>query len=197
MDLDKIKNSWNELDISASTNENAIKNIMKSNAKTTLYRLITTETFLFFIIIPLLSVPYIVDYFLDGVYILPLFIKTAYILFCLTGLFWQGYKRRLLKQIDIANVGILDNRRFFLKYKLCIKYEIIVGTIFALLLYVAFVYSWKERMTDYIFEVYCWTNVVLCILILLLGIFLYKKVYYKQIKKIESSLNEINNIIQE
>lgn len=197
MDLDKIKNSWNKLDIPLSTDECAVMDIIKGKATTALMRLIATETLLLFIIIPCLSVPFLIDWILEGVYTLPFPIKAAYILFCMAALFWQAYKRILLKRIDIANVGILDNRKLFLKYKLCIKYEIIVGTILGSLLYFSIVYSWKGKMTDYQFELYCWINVILCTLTILICVLFYKRVYYKHIKKIESSLLEIDNMEKE
>lgn len=194
MDLDKIQKSWAKIDIPISIDVNSVKEIISGKVRTALDRLIMTETIFLFIIIPLLGVPFIIDYLLKEIYTIPSFIKLGYLVFCVTGFFWQVYKRQLLKRIDIANVGIMNNRRYFLKYKLCIKYEIIVGTSFGLVLFISIVYSWKGIMTDYQFELYCLINIALCILIVLQGAYLYRRIYYKRIKEIESSLDEIDNI---
>ena len=197
MDLDKIKESWNRPDIPVHTDEGKIRDIIRSKAKTALDRLVATETWLLFVVAPLIFVPSILDYFFGQLYTFPFLIKSAYIIFCVIGLFWQMYKRKLLKKIDIVNTGIVTCRKYFLKYKLCIKSEVIAGVIIFLVLYSAFVYSWKEIMTPYRFEVYCWLNAVFVLVMLILLLYTYKKLYYKQIRKIETSLNEIEEIEKE
>lgn len=197
MDLDKIKESWNKPDIPVHTDEGKIRNIIHGKAKTALDRLVATETLLLFVAVPLIFVPSILDYFFGQLYTFPFFIKSAYIIFCVIGIFWQMYKRRLLKKIDIANTGIVSCHKYFLKYKLCIKSEIIAGSIIFLVLYTAFIYSWKEIMTPHLFQLYCWFNVVFVLVMLALLFYTYKKLYYKQIRKIEASLNEIGDMEKE
>ncbi|HCO67804.1 MAG TPA: hypothetical protein DIT04_08645 [Dysgonomonas sp.] len=197
MDLDRLQKSWNQIKLSSLATEDDIRNMISSKVKTTVDRLIRTETIFLLAIFPLIAVPFIVDWLLKGVYVLPFPIKAAYIFLCMISLFWQDYKRRLLKQIDMVNRSILDNRKLFLQYRLRIKYELIFGTIFVLIMYSAIVYSWKEIMTPYQFQVYCLVNLLLFAVIALTGVYMYRKIYYKQIRKIESAFYEIDILEKE
>lgn len=197
MDLDKMKKMWNNPDTPVYTDEGRIRDIIHSKVKTALERLITTETLLLVLVIFLIPMPFVFDYFLGELYTFPFFLKVTYIVFCIAGIFWQLYKRQILKKTDIVNTGIVACRKCFLKYRLCLKFEIIVGIVFFLLFYSAFVYGWKEIMTPYLFKMYCWFNTAFGLVILALMLYTYKKLYYKQIRKIEASLDEIEDMEKE
>lgn len=192
-----MKKMWNNPDTPVYTDEGRIRDIIHSKVKTALERLITTETLFLFLVIPLIPMLFVLDYFLGGLYTFPIFIKLTYAAFCAAGIVWQIYKRRLLKKADIVNTGIVACRKCFLKYRLCLKFEIIVGIVFFLVLHTAFVYSWREIMTPHLFGIYCWFNVALVLVMLALIFYIYKRVYYKQIRKIEASLDEIEDMEKE
>jgi len=197
MDLDNIKSSWNKPESVSATDLSMVKKIINGKAKTALERLITVETVLLILLLPLSIFIFIIDYLLHGIYEVSWFIKAGYVGFFLLGIFCQYYKRSLLKRVDIAHDNLTTCLKYILRYRLCIKIEIIIGTIFFFLLYIPFMYGWKDVMTEYQFEIYSRVNGVFIIFLMLLSFLFYKKVYYKQIKKIESAMKEIEQMENE
>jgi len=194
MDLDKIKREWNESGSCPMTDETTVKGIIRGKAKTALERLMSIETIGLYIMLPLIFVCFIIEYIMKNIYVFPVLLKTAYILFCIVGFFWQLYKCSLLKKTDIIHDNNVSCRHHFLKYRLCVKYEIIFGILAFIILYGFFIYGWKDILTENQFGIYCRFSIVVGVCLLLLTLYLYRRLYYKQIIKIEAALRDINNI---
>jgi uncharacterized membrane protein YagU involved in acid resistance len=112
-------------------------------------------------------------------------------------LFWQIYKYRFLKRIDLANMGVLDISDKMTTYKKYLLMEFIAGVIwaviFALMCY--FLVFHKADILRYgedsgISIVY----IAIMIILPLIGAGLvYKFMYLSNIKKLEESIKEIED----
>lgn len=193
MDLDKIKQSWNSINIESLPEENKIQNIIQRNAKTAIDRFYLIEKIGLIAIFPLIFAPCLSGYlpFLD----FPVIAKWIYVLFCILGLLWQGYKVSLLHRILKDNT--IQSLKRILKYRLCLKFEILAGTLFAFLFTASLLYGWKDKILDSKWLFICITCILFWIIVIALIYFVYRKLFYKQIKEIEQSLQKIKNIEKE
>ncbi len=191
MDLDKIKKNWNNLDSTSLTDNRRVQDIIHSKAKTTLLHLINTEIAFLLLIVLVSPLPVILDNVLPMRLQFPVSTKWIYILFCLSGIIWQGYKLYLLNKIDIIKNGILLCTKYILKYRQYLNLEIWAGSIFILFICGSLLYTWKSVLSVNGFIILCAINAGLWILISFCLYYIYKKGYYTRIKEIENSLREI------
>lgn len=194
MDLDNIKKTWSEHNTTPVLCEDKIHNIINQRAKTALDRLISFEVFGCLLLLPLLFVPYLhAQVFPKMPY--PVFTKYFYIISCIIGFFWQLYKYRLLRSINISHASIVSCSKNISKYRLYISIEAILGTLLVFVFIFSFAYSYIDILSDeeqklkfYIF------NIILFVVVCIILLFYYKLVYYKRIKHIEASLKEVREM---
>lgn len=190
MDLDNIKKAWNENNAIPALCEDKIHTIINKRAKTALDKLIYFEIFGCLILLPLLFVPYLHSIAFPKMPY-PVFTKYFFITSCVIGFFWQIYKYRLLKKIDISHTDIINCSKYISEYKLYISREMILGVLFVLILIFSFAYSYIDILPgDQNKLKFCIFNAILFILVCSILLFYYKLAYYKRIKHIEASLKE-------
>lgn len=190
MDLDNIKKAWNEDKIIPPISKDKIYCIINKRAKTALEKLLIFEILGSILLLPLLFVPYFHSIVFPTMPY-PVFTKYLFITLCVIGVFWQIYKFKLLKKIDVSHTSIISCSKYISKYKLYIKKEMILAVLFLLIFIFSFGYSYieilpsdQDKLDFTLFNILVF--VVACVILLIY----YKVFYYKRIKHIEASLEE-------
>jgi len=195
MDLDKIKKTWNEINVPQGTEERRIIDIIRSKARTAIDKLKLVEAIGLILLLPLLSLPFLIN---DGfLSFFTGYTKWTYVVFCFLGFIWQAYKLSLLRKVDLLKAGIIQCLKYILKYKWCLKFEIPVALLFVLLFNTALLYERKDFISSEKMLLIIGLCVIFWICVYVLIFLLYKFLYLKQIKKIETALKEIESIENE
>jgi hypothetical protein len=195
MELDEIKKNWAEMEAlkeKLQISDNKIKEMLKNEGKSALAKLIKVSKFYIISAIPLGLLFCLCSYkfFEAGGYylILPL----LFMLICqhIGGL--EIYLYRLLKGIDFSNMSVRDVSEKILKYRNIIQKIQLYGTIGVIL----FLGTWMFFYYKLFFgSEIVWGFIIYMIVLLVGGVcglqIFFKKVYYKNIKKIQESLNEL------
>lgn len=194
MDLDKIKETWDKINIHQDVEDQKIKDIIRSRARTAIDKLRILEATGMIIILPLISLPFLLPdaaSFFDGA------VKWIYVLFCVLGSLWQAYKFFLLKRINLLKAGIIECSKYILKYRLCLKFEILFSSLFVLLFNIILLYSKKNAISAEKILTVIGICVIFWLFIGVILFLLYKFLYFNQIRRIESALNEIESLEKE
>lgn len=195
MDLDQIKNIWQEVDSLKEhkrITDERIKKMLKNEGKSALDKLIRIAKFYTIAMIPCGLIICLCSYkFFEagGLYIIcPL----AFLLLTLLMEPLEIYLYRLLKGIDYSTMSVKEVSTRILKYKQIIQkaefYGLIVFIVYMAIWYFLYYKLW---FGDQIM----WSFIIFMSVIYISGIIaiplLYKKLYYKNINKINENLKEL------
>ncbi|MDH6308173.1 hypothetical protein M2451_001202 [Dysgonomonas sp. PFB1-18] len=185
MDLDNIKKTWQETEIKPDIGDDKIQKMISNEGKSAFNSLLKVEKFALFLMIPCLAIGVLVSccmHLLFGIF---------YSVLVVGGAFWQMYKIKFLKQIDLSAMGILDVSKEITRYKKYIVKEIICGLILVLPLFFMYTYFVLPSMYPALSS-----PVKLAMLITGIGgtiiicYFVYKYLYIKNIRKVEMLVKE-------
>ena len=195
MELDNIKKLWTEIDAlkdKQHINEERIKELLKSNQKTALSRLIWLEKFQLIVIAPFCVLFYVffremVD--IGGLYTTWLLV---FLLLTVAGVFIVFRKYRMLKNIDVSNMIVKDIFAKISNYQRIVQKEKILAAVLVFVLLAAFfVIDYRHLFGSEI----VWSQIIFGIVVILAATvftpFLYKKLYHKHIEQIKQSLKEL------
>ena len=196
MDLDNIKKTWNDNLFTPGFSEDNIRQIISRKGKTALSILLWFEIIGLIAVLPLMIIPYIHELYLPRVPY-PVFTKYFFMSGCFISLFWQIYKVRLLKKINLKQMDILSGLKIISRYRLYIKRELIAGMAFASIILGSFFYEYIDTISDQSkFSFYLY-NVVILLTLCLAMLAFYKYFYKKNIKNIVSALEEVEEMENE
>jgi hypothetical protein len=195
MELDEIKKVWDEMDLQKENpqiGDNKITEILKHQGKTALSKLIKTAKFYVYAMIPLGLIICLLSYkFFEagGYYII---CPMAFLLFCLLMEPLEIYLYRLLKGIDFSIMTVREVSGRMLIYHNIIKKSQLYGTMW----FILYLGVWYFLYYKLIFgSTIIWGFIIYMIVLVITGVFviqfLYKKLYFKNIKKIQESLEEL------
>jgi len=195
MELDNIKKLWTEIDTlkdKQHINEERIKELLKSNQKTALSKLIWLEKIQLIIIAPfcvLFCFLFHKIFGLDGFYTIWMFL---YFLFIVAGVFIVFRKYKMLKNINISNMIVKDIFAKISNYQHLLQKEKKLATVLVFALLSAFfVIDYRYLFGSEVI----WSQIIFGIVVVLAVTaftpFLYKKLYNKHIEQIKQSLKEL------
>jgi len=201
MDLDDIKKIWNEVESlkeQKQMSDERIKMMLKNEGKSTLDKLIRLARLGMIIIIPLGLLFCLIShkFFEAGSYfsICPLLM----LLLCIVAQPFEIYLYRLLKGIDFSAMTVKEVSSRILKYQSIVKKVEFIGIIF----FIVFMAYWLILYYKLVFgNEIIWGFIIYMGVIYAAGVIaipiLYKKLYYKNINKINESLKELEEFEQE
>ena len=195
MELDEIKEIWQEIDLlkeKQQVNDTRIKEMLKNEGKTALAKLIRMSVFGMIALIPLGLILCLLSYkfFEAGGYymIWPL----VFLFLCIVMTPFDVYLYRLLKGIDYSRMSVKEVSERILKYQTIIRkfemYGIIVGVVYLGIWYYLY---YKLIFGTEINRIFIIFMIVMCLLVGISIPFLYKKFYYNNINRIKESLKEL------
>jgi MFS family permease len=190
MELDKIKELWNEIDVlkeKQHLSDEKIKDMLKNKGKTALSKLIWFAKFSMVMFIPLgvFGYYYFVGY--NNVFAI------IYFLICIFGVLFEIYKYRLLKKINFSDMTIKDVSERILKYKNIIKNELIYGITGLVVFLGAYIYVdiLQNGAPEHLWVLVIIMTIYVILASLFIGYFIYKRIYFNRINQIKESLNEL------
>ena len=201
MDLDDIKKIWQEIDSLKQqklVSDDRIKKMLKNDGKSALDKLIKLAKLYVIIIIPLgMFICLLSHKFFEagGLYPLcPLFM----LLLCIAMEPLEIYVYRLLKGIDFSTMTVKEVSSRILKYHNLVK----KAEFFGIILFIIYMAIWYVLYYKLIFgDEIMWPFIIVMGSVYIGGIIslpiLYKKLYYKNIHKINESLKELEEFEQE
>lgn len=191
MDLDNIKKSWQESDIRPKIDEDKIQKILDNKGKGAFDALLKYDKLFFWLFIPCLLFGILVSIFihpLPGIF---------YSVLVIIGFFWQAYKIKFLKKINLSEMGILEASKQITKYKKYIVYEISIGFIAIIPFFIFYTYYGLPEMFPRLYKGEGVSTSLLVILIVeifltaIISYWIYRSTYLHNIRKIEKSVKEI------
>ena len=195
MELDEIKKIWNEMESlkeKLQISNNKIKEILKKEGESALTKLIKNSKFYVIAMIPLGLIFCLLSYkFFEagGFYIIyPL----LFMLLCIIMEPLEIFLYRLLKSIDFVTMTVKEVSERILTYQNIIHKCQHYGTV----IFILYLGIWYFLFYKLIFGTeIVWSFIIYLTVLLLSGAFviqfLYKRLYYKNIKKIQESLTEL------
>ena len=195
MELDEIKKIWNENDLleeKQQVNDQRIKETLKNEGKSVLAKLIKIAKFYVIAMIPLGLLFCLISYnfFKAGGYymICPLVV----LLFCFLLEPLEIYLYRLLKTIDFSRMTVKEVSEKILKYQNILQKCEMYGMIFFFVFMGIWLYlHYKLTFGSEIIEGFIIYSIVLYLIGLSAIPWLYKKLYYNNIKRIKENLKEL------
>ena len=195
MELDDIKKLWSEIDMlkeKQQVSDNRIKEMLKDNGKSALSRLIKTAKLYTIIQIPLGLMMCLISYqFFEAGGLYPIY-PLLFLLICVLLEPLEIYLYRLLKGIDFSNMPIKEVSEKILKYQdiihKCQMYGTVIGIIYLMIWYYLY---YKLILGSEIVWGLIIFMIIMCIGVLAVIPFLYKKLYYNNIDRIKESLKEL------
>jgi len=191
MDLDNIKKSWQEAEIKPTIDENKIQRMLDNKGKGAFDALLKYDKLFFWLMVPCLLLGVLACFImhpLPGIF---------YSSLVVAGFFWQAYKIKFLKNINLPEMGILEVSKNITRYKKFIVYEMIVGLIFIVTFFIFYTYYGLPSMFPRLLDGEDASTPLFIMLItaiiitIILSFILYKSLYINNIKKIEKLVNEI------
>ena len=144
MDLDKMKNAWQEADIKPNVRDEKIKQMLENRGQWAFGRLLSIEkigVICVFICIPLWIGIFLLDKYLDNISIFSIFMLVSLTLVSV----WQIMKYRFLRKIDVTKGLVLVSSQI-VRYKKLLSTELIIAVVWVLVAAALFVYN-KVLMT--------------------------------------------------
>lgn len=192
MDLDKLKNTWQNAEIKLTMNENQIQQILNNKGKSAFNKLIRYEKIGFIVsfLLIIASIGLIIfsqialkikdDYF-------PLFFCVSTILISI----WQGYKYKFLNKIDTLKMDILQVSQNINTYKKYIVGEWIVAIIWTIAMFLIFFINKLPNISLLYF-----TMIILAIsaYAILITFIIYKLTISRYLINIEESIKEVEEL---
>lgn len=181
MDLDDLKKDWQQTDVKVSIGEDKIKRMLGNKGQSAYEKLLKYEKLELALLIPALFVGTL--FWLDS-RCLSIFYSASVI----AGGIWQWRKIKFLKKTDFLIMNILEVTERMNKYRTMLFSEIIVGIVWTfafagLICYISYHdRSWFVFWGGFVFiSFFTFTT---CF-------FIYKYLYYNNLKEIEQSIKEI------
>lgn len=195
MDLDKLKKSWQEADVTPTIHENKIQKMLDNKGKGAFENLLRVEKIFFWLLIPCAFA----GLFFYHMHPLP---GIVYFALLIPAFFWQAYKIRTLKKIDLSNMGILEVSKCMVRYKKNIFWEIIVGVVWVIIFFIFYVYWGLPAMFPRLYNEDSEFSLLILligtiVLSIVIGLVLYKYLYINNIKKVQDSIREIEEFEKE
>lgn len=198
MDLDNIKKSWQETDIKPRIDKDKIQRILDNRGKGAFDALLKYDKLFFWLLIPCFFLGVLFSFFihpLPGIF---------YSVLVIIGFFWQIYKIKFLRKINISEMGIIEVSKQITKYKKYIVYEISIGSITIIPFFIFYTYYGLPEMFPRLYKDESASTSLLVILVVeisltvIISYWIYRSAYLHNIRKIEKSVREIeyfeNNI---
>ena len=200
MDLDYIKKTWQQVDIESSIGEDKIQMMLDNKGQGALARLIRYEKF--FLCLMVLCVLFGALF-----YILHPVTGIIYSITLVISFFWQSYKIKYLKNIDVSTMGILEVSKRITRYRQYITYEIIAGTVFALIFFSCYIFFAMPEFVSIVhhkpignqiplFELVV-SFVASLLLFAIIVYLIYRFMYIKNIRSIRKSIKEVEDFEQD
>jgi uncharacterized protein YneF (UPF0154 family) len=198
MDLDNLKKTWQQAEINPTIDEQKIRKMLDNKGQGAFEKLIKYDKLYLWLLIPcaLAGVFFFYMHYIPG---------SIYIALVVIGFFWYRYKLRFLKAINLSEMNILEVSKRVIKYKKFIKYEILFGSVGAVVFFVPYIYyGIPEMMQDVLNDsdmaiyrdtsVFLVTLAIVIVVTFLISFILYKVMYFDNIKQIQKSIKEIEDL---
>ncbi|MFT4224211.1 hypothetical protein [Dysgonomonas sp.] len=187
MDLDNIKKTWQQTNLKSTVDDCKIRKMLDNKGQSAFNSIMRYEKYGIIGLVVCMLVAY------------PLFsehklVFYSYLITCLVGVIWQIYKFRLMKNANIAELSITKAAKFYYQYRGMIVKELIVGCVWFFFFIVLFGYfelapKWNTGRFQYSLMAF----IISMSIGLLVGLVLYRKLYWAHFKKIEKSLEEVED----
>lgn len=189
MDLDKLKKEWNE-NIIPPLSQELIFNIIHKKGRSALGKLLLIEK------IGLISLPVfaVLFYYLSNRFSLLISSLTLgiYDIGCVCAIVWQIYKILLLRKIDLSGLDMISCLKRISHYKICIVREFFIGFGFFFLFLASFGYTlWLNKKHNENGDNLFLDMFILVAITIVVTLLVYQFFYFRQIKKIQTILSEI------
>lgn len=194
MDLDAIKNKWQNQQIKSSLNDDVVEKMLNKKGGTALDKLKVVEKLFFILntlcilVVPLLLIVGFSLFFIIGFGVL-----------CVTSSVWSYYKMSMLRQINIITMNLLDVYSQVVKYRKLIIYELILGVCLIFLFDMWYIADIAHQHDEAFFSsnFYILQFIILYVITLVICALLYYKLYWKNIKKLLKAIDEITSFTNE
>ena len=192
MDLDKLKNTWQNAEIKLTMNENQIQQILNNKGKSAFNKLIRYEKIGFIVsfLLIIASIGIIIlsqialkikdDYF-------PLFFCVSTILISI----WQGYKYKFLNKIDTLKMDILQVSQNINTYKKYIAGEWIVAIIWTIAMFLIF---FINKLPNISLLYFIMIILAISAYAILITFIIYKLTISRYLINIEESIKEVEEL---
>lgn len=185
MDLDNIKKTWQETNITPSIDEQKIEKMLSNEGHSAFNSLLKYEKMgrVAMIICLLIAYPIFSNH---------LSVLIIYTISVILGFFWQMYKVRKLKKVDIAHQSITEISNQVYWYRKIISKEFIIGIIWfiGVVLLLGYLEFSEKSMRPATF--------IIAMSIAFIGVLItYKILYWNNIKKLEDAIKEVKEFEKE
>jgi hypothetical protein len=203
MDLDNLKKTWQATEVRPTIDECKIQKMLDNRGQSAFEKLIKYDRIFLWLLIPCIFAGVLFYYIhpVPGI---------IYCIVLINGFCWQTYKLRFMKKVNLSEMGILEVSRCITKYRKLLLYEIIIGSVGIVVFFVPYIYFGIPGMLSKIsgrnseqvqatFDI-CHMAVMLIITIVsaaVLSFFLYKYMYFDNIKQVQNSIKEIEEFEKE
>lgn len=185
MDLDEIKKDWQQAVLKPMLNEENITQMISNEGKSAFnkikrYELLGMIGMVFFypLIVPLFR-------YLE--------LQVFFIVMCILGFFWQAYKYRLLKKMDLLRMPVITISDFYVRYRKYILIEFWVGMVWYIIFVSCIGYLEYKHEPDFI-DKKLGVFIVIYLFAFLFVLWLYRITYVKNMKKLRSSIDELREL---
>lgn len=187
MDLDKLKKTWQETNITPKLDESSIEKMLNNQGKGAIAALLHTEKLFFKLLIISCLLGCLLEFSNRG-------ISIFFICLLIPGSAWAIYKIKILKQMDPLGMGILEIAKSIAKFKKALIWEICAGILIVPIFAITYV-QFLLRPDSLSEEGFDLTKIAMTIgfivIVAAICIPIYKNMYFKNIKTIEESIKEI------
>jgi hypothetical protein len=198
MDLDNLKKAWLETEIKPTIDECKIQRMLDNKGQSAYAKLIKYDK----LFLRLLILCAFADIFLFYLHYIP---GIIYFVLLVYSLYWQLYKLRIMKKTDLSEMTILEVSKRITKYKKLLLYEITISTIGIVIFSISYIYLGIPNMMNKLSGVnqelvqpdFAIALLIMIIATLAISYFLYKYMYFDNIKKVQDSIREIDEFEKE
>lgn len=185
MDLDKLKKTWQETNITPNLDDSSIERMLNNQGKGAIAALLHTEKLFF----KLLIISCLIGCALE---LFHTYISIFFVALLIPGSAWAIYKINLLKKIDPLAMGILEISKAIAHYKKILIWEILTSLPLLILFFALYIPFIIKPIDTTLPKHFVLIGVIVSIvLVAAICIPIYKNMYFNNIKKIEESIKEI------
>lgn len=190
MDLDNLKKTWQQTEIKPSITDDKIQEMLDNKGQSAFARLIQYDRLFLWLLIPCLLVGALF-------YSMSLGLGIAYSILIIISFFWQRYKIKFMKGVDLSLMGILEVSKCILQYKKYIIYEMVVSAIIMIPFFIFYTYyvlpdlfprmhESDHGLSSTLFAISVAATIIICFVV-------YRYMYMNNIKKVQRSIREIKD----
>lgn len=203
MDLDNLKKTWQETEVKPTIDECKIQKMLDNKGQSAFEKLIKYDKIFLWLLIPCIFGG-IFFYYMHPI---PGIIYSIVLIY---GFLWQSYKLKFMKKADLSEMTILEASKCITKYKKLLLYEIIIGAVAVVVFFVPYVYfgipgminRMSGRDTEQVHAIFDISHMAIMFVIMIVSVtvisfFLYKYMYFNNIKQVQNSINEIEEFEKE